>query len=336
MTYAGARGRTESQVAQALHFLLDQEQLHPAFAWLGARLSQIEQKGRVQLSVANSLWPQKGSALLDEFLVLTERYYGVRITALDYGKTEAARQRINTWVEGKTEDKIKDLIPPGVLSPLTLLVLVNAIYFKGDWASQFDERLTHEAPFWVRLNEQVQVMMMTQKHAFGYAEADGLQMLELPYTGEDLSMLVLLPDEIGGLAALEDRLALDKLDRWTKRLRQTDVQVFLPRFEVTLPFRLDEMLKTMGMVDAFSGGANFSGIAQGQLSISAILHRAFVAVNEEGTEAAAATAVIMDRAVPRPLPTFHADHPFLFLIRENATGSILFLGRVVDPTSTAD
>jgi serpin B len=336
MTYAGARGRTESQMAQALCFLLDQEQLHPAFAWLETRLSQVEQKGRVQLSVANSLWPQKGSVLVDEFLVLTERYYGVRITAVDYGNTEAARQRINTWVEGKTDDKIKDLIPPGLLSPFTLLVLVNAIYFKGDWASQFDERLTHEAPFWVTPNEQVQVMMMTQKQEFNYAEADGLQMLELPYAGEDLSMLVLLPGEIGGLATLEDRLTVDNLNRWTKLLRKMEVQVLLPRFEVTLPFRLDDKLKSMGMVDAFSGGADFTGMAQGQLFISAILHKAFVMVNEEGTEAAAATAVVMDRAVPPPLPTFRADHSFLFLIRENATGSILFLGREVDPTSTAD
>ena len=336
MTYAGARGSTESQMARVLHFLLDQEQLHPAFAWLEASLGDMEKKGHVQLGVANSLWPQKGFALLDQFLALTKRYYGVQITAVDYGRAEDARRTINAWVEDKTENKIEELILPDMVGPLTVLVLVNAIYFKGEWASQFDEQLTHQAPFSITPNEQVQVMMMTQKHELRYAEAGGLQVLELPYAGEDLSMFVLLPADVGGLADLEDRLTVENLERWTKYLWETETRVFLPRFEVTLPFQLGDTLQSMGMPDAFSGTADFSGMAKGQLFMSEVVHKAFVKVNEEGTEAAAATAVIMDRGAPPRVPTFRADHPFLFLIRENATGSVLFLGRVVNPSSTVD
>ncbi len=330
MTYAGARGETARQMAQVLRFLLDQEQLHPAFAWLEAHLAEVQKKGYVQLRVANSLWPHMGSALLDEFLTLTKRYYGVLITEVNYGDAEGARCMINAWVEQETENRIKELIPGGMLDASTLLVLVNAIYFKGDWASQFERDLTQESPFWVTLKERVPVMMMAQQHRFRYGKFDGLQVVELPYAGEDLSMVVILPNEIDGLARLEMDLTVEKLDRWTSRLWERAVSVFLPRFEITLPFDLTETLRAMGMVDAFEN-ADFSGMAEGLLFIAAVLHKAFVKVDEEGTEAAAATAVIMTRGAPEPPPVFRADHPFLFLIRENATGSILFLGRVVNP-----
>ena len=332
MTYAGARGNTAAQMAQALHFPLDQEQLHPAFASLEARLGDIGGKGHIQLRVANALWPQEGYVLLDAFLALTKRYYGVRVTAVDYGEAETARRTINAWVEEKTEDKIQDIIPSGLLDELTRLVLVNAIYFKGDWASQFDQSLTNDAPFWVTPDEQIQAPMMSQVHGFRYGEGDGLQVLELAYAGDDLSMVVLLPREIDGLAELEERLTVENLDRWTRRARQREVEVSLPRFEITFPARLSGILMSMGMVDAF-GDADFSGMDGTKLlQIAAVLHKAFVAVNEEGTEAAAATAVIMKlKALPSPLPVFRADHPFVFLIRENSTGSILFLGRVANP-----
>jgi serpin B len=332
MTYAGARGDTEVQMAQALHFLLAQEQLHPAFAFLEAKLDDIGMKGHIQLRVANALWPQKGYALLEEFLAQTKQYYGVRVTTVDYGDAETARRTINAWVEEKTESKIQEMIPPGLVDDLTCLILVNAIYFKGNWASQFDQSLTSDAPFWVTPDEQVQVPMMSQVHQFRYREGDGLQVLELPYAGDDLSMVVLLPREIGGLAALEERLTVENLGRWTRGLWQSEVQIFLPRFEITFPFRLDDTLKSMGMVDAFED-ADFSGIDGTKLlCIGAVLHKAFVAVDEEGTEAAAATAAMMQAmGLPLPPPTFRADHPFVFLIRENSTGSILFLGRVVNP-----
>jgi len=335
VTYAGARRDTAIQIAQALHFLLDQKQLHPAFALLEAKLGEVGKKGQVQLRIANTLWPQKGYALLEEFLALMKQYYGVLITAVDYGNAEAARHTINAWVEEKTENKIKDLILPRMLDALTRLVLVNAIYFKGNWASQFDQRLTSDAPFWVTPDDQVQVPTMTQKHKFRYGEGNGLQILELPYAGDDLSMIVLLPEGIGVLAKLEDSLTGENLGRWARNLRETEVEVFLPRFEITFPFRLDDTLKSMGMVDAFSDRADFSGMDEEPLYISAVLHKAFLAVNEEGTEAAAATAVIMARGPPSLPPIFRADHPFVFLIRENSAGSILFLGKVVNPASRA-
>jgi len=178
-------------------------------------------------------------------------------------------------------------------------------------------------------------MMMTREHEFRYAKLDGLQVLELPYAGEDLSMLVLLPGELDGLARLERVLTVENLERWTSNLYETDVEVFLPRFEVSLPFRLDDTLRSMGMVDAFSAEADFSGMDRGPLWISAVLHKAFVTVNEEGTEAAAATAGPIAFGLPEPPSVFRADHPFIFLIRENATRSILFLGRVVNPASSA-
>jgi serpin B len=336
MAYAGARGNTGVQMARVLHFALDQPRLHTAFASLEARLRAVQAKGDVQLGVANSLWPQEGYPLLDEFLALTKQSYGVEITPLDYNEPEVARQTINAWVEERTEGKIEELLPPGTL--LALLILVNAITFKGDWARQFDEALTRDAPFWLTAEDQIRVQLMQQLGTFGYAYVDDLHILELPYAGDDVSMVVFLPAEIDGLATLEDSLSVESLNRWMDRLRATEVQVYLPRFEMRCGFRLDERLQAMGMTDAFDDSADFSGI-DGTLSlyIKAVFHQAYVDVNEEGTEAAAATAVVMaPKGIPLPSPTFRADHPFLFLIREKPTESILFLGRVTNPALLSD
>jgi serpin B len=333
MTYAGARGNTEAQMAAALHFSLEQELLHAAFARLEARLAGIAAKGEVRLRVANALWPQQGYRLLEAFLAVVQQFYGVQITALDYGDGEAARGQINAWVEDKTENRIQDIIPAGLLDSLTRLVLVNAIYFKGNWASPFDPGLTGEAPFWVAPGQQVAAPLMSMTSEFRYGVADGLQVLELPYAGGELSMVVLLPEEIDGLAGLEERLTAENLARWTEGLWSRQVQVWLPRFEITFPFSLNEVLQSMGMIDAFAEDADFSGMDGTRLLyISAVLHKAFVAVNEEGTEAAAASAVVMTlRSAPAPPAVFRADHPFVFVIREKSTGSLLFLGRVVNP-----
>jgi serpin B len=334
MTYAGARGNTATQMAQTLHFTLDQSQPHPAFAELEARLNSVQQKGRVKLGVANSLWPQKKYDFLPEFLALAREYYGVEITPVDYvNATEAARSMINEWVETKTEKKITDLIPPGILDDLTRLVLVNAIYFKGDWSSQFDKRNTSDAPFWVMPGESIIVPMMNQTREMRYARRDGLQILELPYAGDDLSMVVLLPDENDGLDELHAALTAGRLEKWTDDLWEMEVNVFLPKFKTTSAFNLNDELRIMGMPDAFDNTADFSGMNGTKwLVIAAVLHKAFVDVNEEGTEAAAATAVVMRaKSMPAPPVVFRADHPFLFLIRDNVTRSILFLGRVVNP-----
>jgi len=340
MTYAGARGNTETQMAQALHFTLNQERLHPAFSSLQAELDAAQESGQVLLRVANALWPQAGYPFLERFLALTKQYYGVSVTPVDYaGDTEGARRRINAWVEEKTEQKIKDLLGPGILNDLTRLVLANAIYFKGNWASQFDETLTEDAAFWATPSEAVEAPMMTQEREFRYAQHDDIQILELPYVGDDLSMIVLLPAQDGGLAKLEDALTPETMGRWTGQLREQGVIVFLPRFKMESLFRLDASLMSMGMKDAFDETrADFSGMdgRQQWLYIGAVIHKAFVDVNEEGTEAAAATAVVMmAKSMPAPPATFRADHPFIFLIRENHTGSILFLGRVVNPIAKA-
>jgi len=336
MTYAGARGNTARQMAEALQFSLDREQLHPAFAALQARFQAVQDRGEVRLSVANALWAQQGYAFLEEYLARVEEHYGVRISAVDYVQdAEGARTRINAWVEEKTENKINDLIPPGVLTALTRLILVNAIYFKGNWASQFDPGFTYEAPFWMTPDHEVAVPMMSQQGQFGYAEWDELQALEMPYVGHELSLVVLLPREAGELAELEDALNPETLERWTKSLRKREVQVFFPRFKITAQFLLNHSLANLGMVDAFDmNKADFSGMdgLANWLYIAAVLHKAFIEVAEEGTEAAASTAVVMElRSLPLPPPTFRADRPFLFLIRETRTGSILFLGRMVQP-----
>ncbi len=334
MTYAGARGDTEAQMARVLHFELGQEALHPAFAALEAELNAVQGGGDVQLNVANALWPHVDYPFLDAYLDLVKVHYDVSLTTLDYGDPEPARQQINAWAEEQTRGKIKDLIPTGILNALTRLVLTNAIYFKGNWASQFEEARTKDAPFTVQPGQQVTVPLMTQKLTCGYGEFPELQVLELPYVGEALSMLVLLPRQVDGLASLEAQLTPGALAQWTARLRQSEVQVYLPRFKVEAAFRLDDALKALGMVDAFDMElADFAGMdGTDMLSISAVLHKAFVDVNEEGAEAAAATAVVMTkRAIPFPQPVFRADHPFLFLLHENSSGSVLFLGRVVDP-----
>jgi len=335
MTYAGARGNTEKQMGTALHFTLDQKRFHPAFACLEAELKAVQEKGDIELNIANALWAQKDYVFLREFLDLIQSNYGTVLNHVDFKRAcEAARKKINAWIEQKTKDKIKDLIKPGVLNALTRLVLTNAIYFKGRWESQFKKDRTKESPFWLSIDKSVEVPMMTQKRQFRYMESDNLQILELPYVGDDLAMIVLLPRKIDGLAQLEADLSMENLNMWIDHLRKRKISVFLPKFKMISQFRLSETLASMGMPDAFGGNADFSGIdGTKDLFISAVIHKAFVDVNEEGTEAAAATAAVISltSAPSTPPPTFRADHPFVFLIRDNHSGSMLFVGRIVNP-----
>lgn len=344
MTYAGARGNTEGEMMQALCFSLRQEELHPAFAELESEIARAQASGDVALHVANSLWPHANSPFLDEFLELLQKHYGVSITPVDYADAEAARETINGWVEQRTLEKIRELIPQGILNALTRLVLVNAIYFKGEWRSGFEPEGTEETPFFLAPGTTVQAPMMTQVQTFGYAEDDDLQILELPYAGENFSMIILLPREQDGLERLEQKLNLTNLGRWRNRIDTRRVEVFLPKFKTTSMFRLDDTLKTMGMNDAFDERrADFSGMdGRELLYLAAVLHKAFVDVSEEGTEAAAATGAVVGLKMsapsgsPPPPPVFRADRPFLFLIQENTTESILFMGRVADPTRTGE
>ena len=330
MTYGGARGDTAEQMNNVLHFV-GPDATHPAFSYLRTTLAGIENKGGVQLSVANALWPQQDYSFRDEFLELTKKQYGSEIRPVDFANTEAVRQAINTWVEDQTNDKIRNLIGEGVLNSLTRLVLVDAIYFKGDWASQFDAEATRDAPFHLTEEKSVQVPMMSQKADLGFAETDDFEAVELAYEGGDLSMLVLLPSKGSTLGSLEQKLSPDTLLGLS--FRKQELVVNLPKFKLESSFDLGDTLQQMGMKDAFAGAADFSGMdGTRELFISAVLHKAFVEVNEEGTEAAAATAVVMQlRSMPAPPRQFTADRPFLFCIRENSTGTILFIGRVMNP-----
>jgi serpin B len=338
MTYLGARGDTASQMAKVLHFPTEQDKLHPFFSAITTELTSTSQKG-LQISIANALWGQKGYKFLDAFTESVRKFYGAGFQEVDFQKdSEAARQTINKWIEEQTKDKIKEPIKPGVLDPATRLVLANAIYFKGNWLRPFDKNFTREANFTVTEKEKVRVLMMcvpkedVEKHKFRYAETTDVQVLELPYSGNRVSMVVLLPKKVDGLAELEKSLSNETLQKLLSGLapcKEMELEVYLPKFKITSGFRLDSALKNMGMTDAFSSDkADFSGMtAAEKLFISAVLHQAFVDVNEEGTEAAAATTVFF-----RCLSSeFRADHPFLFLIRDNVSESILFIGRLVKP-----
>ncbi|HRZ12529.1 MAG TPA: serpin family protein, partial [Kiritimatiellia bacterium] len=341
MTYAGARGETEKQMAATLRFSLGQEELHPAFADLSARLARTQKEGQVQWTAANSLWPQQQYPFLPEYVALLEKEYGVSVTPLDFGEPESVRARINGWVEEKTREKIRNLIQPGFITSMTRLVLVNAIYFKGKWAAPFDAAATRDAPFHLSADQTVQAPMMIRKLKCAYAHFPELDLAELPYAGGDCAMLILLPATVDGLRTLEQGLTADRLGAWRDEMSDRDVLVTLPRFTMTSAFRLNDTLSAMGMPDAFSDTlANFAGMdgRPDWLYIGAVLHKAFVEVNEEGTEAAAATAVVMQpRAMAPSRPVlFTADHPFLFLIVEKQTGSLLFMGRLSDPTKAGE
>jgi len=364
MTCAGARGNTERQMALTLRFPYrvaihpgprlgagpaahervpwPKDRVHPAFAALLKKLNtprlDRDNKPAYQLVIANALWGQKDYKWLDGFLKVTKDNYGAALREVDFAKkAEQARRTINAWVEKQTKDKIKDLIQPKVLTGATRLVLTNAIYFKSAWADEFKKHATKDEPFYFSAEKAVKVPMMHRQGRYGYMETDAFQAVRIPYRYNDLSMIVFLPKKKDGLAAFEKILTGKNLAKWTKQLKGEQVRLFLPKFKFADSFRLADKLKAMGMTDAFSmGKADFSGMtSMEKLFISAVIHKAFVAVDEEGTEAAAATAVVMlgTGAPPRPKQpkVFKADHPFVFMIRHEGTGSMLFLGRVMNP-----
>ena len=338
MTYAGAAGETEKQMAQVLHFGLPQERLHPALQSLRDSSWPANPSQGFQLRVANRLWGQRGFTIQPAFQQTLRTNFGAELQPLDFAmQPDAARNTINDWVAQETSQKIRDLIAPGVLNSMTRLVLTDAIYFKGTWTDEFQKRGTKDAPFQVAVDQQVTVPLMQQTDDFKYAEIEDGQILDLPYGGQrELSMVVLLPKQADGLVKLESRLSSENMQTWLKGMRSREVRVFLPRFTLTSQFRLRETLESLGMTLAFAPGqADFSGISSEQdLYISAVIHKAFVDVNEQGTEAAAATAVAIaptSALIPQEPVLFRADHPFVFLIRDNRSGSILFLGRVMNP-----
>jgi serpin B len=337
MTYAGARGRTAAQMARTLHFPRDQARLHPGFAALIRQVNATGKPRTYELHVANALLGQKGFAFLPGFLKLTKDHYSTAFNPVDFASnTEEARRAINAWLEKQTKDKIKELFRRGVLTSLTRLVLANAIYFKGSWQSAFPKKNTAKGDFLLAAGRKVRVPLMRQEQKLNYHDGGTFQMLELPYKGRDLAMVVLLPRKTDGLAELEKSLTAERLAAGLARLKTHRVDVTLPSFKVTSEFFLKPTLAAMGMPDAFAhGGADFSGMnGKRNLFIQAVVHKAFVDVNEEGTEAAAATGVgvgLVRYTPPPPRAVFRADHPFVYLIRDTKSGSILFLGRLAMP-----
>ena len=338
MTYAGARGETAEQMAKTLHFDLPPEKLNADFAAILHQWNAGGEKNVYRLSIANRLWAKQGYTFLKPFLAITRDDFGAELAQLDFvHQTEAARTTINAWVAKETHDKIKDLIGAGALNADTRLVLTNAIYFKGDWLTPFAKTSTANGPFHLTADKTGDVPMMHERASFLYSGSADLQVLEMPYKGNDLAMVVLLPTKIDGLAGLEKSLTADRLANWLGGLRRHEVQVSLPKFKLTHAIELSDVLSAMGMPLAFSANADFSGMnGKRDLSISAVIHKAYVAVDEKGTEAAAATAVVMRALamrVPREIEHFNADHPFIFMIRDVHSGSILFLGRYTGPTA---
>jgi len=341
MTYAGARGETERQMADALHYTLPQNRLHPAFNALDLALASRGEgaKGKdgegFRLHIANAIWGQTGYTFLSEFLDVLAVNYGAGLRLLDFAEApREARVTINDWVSEQTEGKIKDLIPAGAIDALTRLVLTNAIYFNAAWSMPFPEELTEDGPFHLLDGGEATVPMMKQVEPFGYTEGKGYQAVELPYDGRELSMVIFVP-EAGEFEAFEDSMDADRVEGILKDLAPRQVALSMPKFEFESSFSLVDALAAMGMPDAFSGNADFSGMTGSRdLFISDVVHKAFISVDEAGTEAAAATAVIMAlSAAPVEPAKVTIDRPFIFAIRDLETGALLFVGRVVDPSA---
>ncbi|OJH41470.1 serpin family protein [Cystobacter ferrugineus] len=334
MVYAGARGDTESQMAQALHFTLPRERLHPAVNALNLALqarteAKVEGGAPPSLRVVNAAWGQKGLAFESPFLDVLAQHYGTGMYAVDFTtKAESIREDVNAWVEKQTMGRIQDLLSEGMVTVDTRLLLANALYFKGEWQESFEN--TRDAPFHTLNGGTRQVPMMRGLSKVSFLDGEDFDAVAIPYKGQAFRMLVIVPDA-GRFAEVESRLSADFLDSVRAGLRSSPISLGLPRFKVTQATRLDEALKALGMVDAFSEDADLSGVSQQEeLLISAAQHQAFIAVDEKGTEAAAATAVVIIEESAPP-PPYLVDRPFLFLIEDVETKSVLFLGRLVNP-----
>ena len=340
ITYEGARTTTADQIRSVFHFPADSETLRQGYARSIAGLAGGDRN--FTLCTANALWAEKTYPFLPEYTSTVRRWYAANATSLDFiGQPEASRQTINTWVAGRTNNKITDLLPPGSVDPYTRLGITNAVYFKGTWSRQFDPKNTRDADFHISPSDTVTVNMMEQtaeEARYPYAETEDLQMLSMPYKhgiGSGLSMIVLLPKN-GSLAAAEAALDPENLSALEQSAISRRVMVYFPKFTTRTDYMLAGPLAAMGMPDAFGSAADFSGMdGTRNLNISAVIHSAYVNVDEEGTEAAAATHIMMGvgAAAPEQAVVFRADHPFIILIQDNDTKTILFIGRIVDPAS---
>ena len=341
MTYAGARSGTEKDMAGALHFILPQDRLHPAFNSLDLQLKQRGEgaKGKdnegFRLNVVNAIWGQKDYQFLGQFLDVLAENYGAGLRLLDFiSETEPSRIMINKWVSDQTEERIKDLIPQGVIDELTRLVLTNAIYFNAAWQYPFEETATADGLFFLLNGSNVTVPLMRQTESLRYTEGTNYQAVELPYDGRELSMVILLP-KAGQFEAFEQSLDAAVVKGIIDRLEGGQVALTMPKFEYEYSLGLKKALTTLGMGVAFTPDADLSGMdGKRDLLIQDVIHKAFVSVDEAGTEAAAATAVIVGTtSVPAQPVEVKINRPFIFLIRDIPTGSMIFVGRVLNPAT---
>ena len=352
MTYAGAAGKTATEMAAVLQLPGTTDAVHPAMAELLQALRTdaaqaadaadapdipvaLDPPGH-ELLIANRLWADQDQSFLPRFLQIAREDYGAEVGQVDFrAAAESARGVINDWVAEQTRDRIQDLMPAGSVTTDTRLVLTNAVYFLGAWVAPFNASATTDETFYLSGGAEATAPLMRQTKHFSYGEDEAAQLLEMRYQGGGLSCLIILPRARDGIAALEQSLSPQQLESWLSALQRRKVEVYLPRFEITAEFDLGTTLSAMGMPSAFSKQADFSRMTGGRdLMIDKVLHKAFVALDEKGTEAAAATGVgMMTTSMPPPEETviFRADHPFLFLIRDTSSGAILFIGRVSDP-----
>jgi len=334
MTYEGARGDTAQQMKNVLGFEQNDEVSLCSF---GRIYNLLNIDSEHTLNTANALWTQKDYPFLDEYLNFINNYYMGMATDLDFTDPDTAAEIINEWVEDNTGGKIEDMLSSSDINPSTVLILSNAIYFKGLWLHQFEEKDTVDRDFEKTTEETIQVPTMVLKNSeesFNYTETEDLQILELPYKGDTVSMVILLPKE-NNITIAEQQLNSENLTALLDSMSPTLIDIYLPKFTFKTEYNLKDTLIDMSLGIAFSSSADFSGMnGMGGLAIEKVLHKAFVEVNEEGTEAAAATTVhVLETAIPGPSKVFDADHPFIFLIQHKETGTILFMGTVIDPTA---
>lgn len=341
MVYAGASGETEKQMKQALGFTLDQSDLHSAFASLNKSLTTFTSdiSSELNLKIANSLWLERGLNLLPEFSTIISKQYLGAIQRTNFKEPETSRAEINRWVKEHTNGKITDLLTSSSISQNTQMVLASAIYFKARWEALFDPKFTHVAPFFPNPNQTLTVSMLEKAASYRYLDGDGFSMVEIPYfaghgSSKQFLFLMILPHEKGALKAVEKKITTQKILEWQAAMSLESVRVILPKFSMSEGVELNHILESMGMPIAFSKQADFSKMTTDKsLQIGDVSHKAYIAVDEYGTEAAAATSVSMQvTSIQHKKPIeFRADHPFIFIILDKDTKAILFLGRVVKP-----
>lgn len=339
MTYGGAEDQTETEMAKTLNFNLKEDILHRAFNKTDQLLNSLgssgSQKGTpFELSISNSVWAQKGFEFVQQYLDLLATQYGAGLRAVDFQeKPEKARRLINELVAKQTKDKIEKLMPEGSIKPSTRMVLTNAIYFNASWKNKFDEEDTSKGEFQLKDGSTKQVDMMSQTSDFTFVDTKNAKLAALPYVGDNASMIVALPDKDTSLEQFEQNLSADTFERLEMEGSNKRVELQMPKFDYKSEFNLTETLSDMGMPTAFSGQADFSGMSPESLLIQSIIHKATVTVDEKGTEAAAATGVVVgETAVPQTVE-MRLNRPFVFAIKDHETNSILFVGRVLDPSA---